>query len=59
MEIKKQRLKVKLLQRQVAKELGITQQTYSKMERNPNKIKVETLRKIAKAINVNLSDFLS
>lgn len=56
-DIKKARNKAGLTQKEVAKAMECTEQTYAKMERNPAKTKVSTLKRIAKALNVKINVF--
>ena len=54
--IKQVRLKAGITQAELAKRLGVTPQAISQYERGIKKPKIETLRKIATALNCNVSD---
>ena len=47
-----------LTQKQLGKKLGLPQSQISRIERHPDRTTVRTLRKMAKALNVNISSFL-
>lgn len=50
--------KQELTQIQVAKKAGIYPNTYSRIERGEQKPSIPTLRKLAKALDLDLSDLL-
>lgn len=52
------RKKVGLTQKQLGKKLGLPQSQISRIERHPDRTTVRTLRKMARALNVNISSFL-
>ena len=54
--IKQVRLKAGITQAELAKRLSVTPQAISQYERGIKKPKIETLRKIATALNCNVSD---
>lgn len=56
--IKLARVKVGISQKEVAKSVGISVNTYRKIEKNPYDYSVDTLEKIAKALDTNLACFL-
>lgn len=56
--IRSLRVKADLTQEEVAKTLGITRQQYSLYEKEPLKIKVETLLKLADILNCEVEDFM-
>lgn len=56
--IRKFRSESNLTQVQLAKEAGIQSNTLARLERGEHKASTDTLRKIAKALNVKVSDIL-
>lgn len=56
--IKKTREKAGLTQQQLADKLGITQSAIAKFENDKTNIKPVTLKKIANALNVSLTDLM-
>lgn len=56
--IRSLRVKANLTQEEVAKTLGITRQQYYLYEKEPLKIKVETLLKLADVLNCKAEDFI-
>lgn len=55
--IKSYRAKMGYTQEKMAELLGVTRQTYNDYEINPEKVKLETFKKIACILNCKLSDF--
>lgn len=55
--IKSYRAKMGYTQEKMAELLGVTRQTYNDYEINPEKVKLETFKKIAYILNCKLSDF--
>lgn len=52
------RKKAGLTQKELGKKLGLPQSQICRIERHPDRTTVRTLRKMAKALNVNVSSFL-
>lgn len=52
------RKKAGLTQKALGKKLGLPQSQISRIERHPDRTTVRTLRKMARALNVNISTFL-
>ena len=52
------RKKAGLTQKQLGKKLDLPQSQISRIERHPDRTTVRTLRKMARALNVNVSSFL-
>ena len=57
-EIVAARKKAKLTQKQLGEKIGMPQSQISRIERNPDRTHVRTLKKLAKALNVDVSVFL-
>lgn len=55
--IKSYRVKMGYTQEDMAEILGVTRKTYNDYEIKPEKVKVETYKKIAHVLNCKLSDF--
>ena len=55
--MKSLRMKLGYSQEKMAELLAITRVTYCDYEVNPQKVKIETFRKIADILNCNLADF--
>ncbi len=51
------RKRLGLTQQEVADKAGIISNTYSRIERGKQKPKFETIKNIAKVLDINLSDF--
>lgn len=56
--IRSLRVKANLTQEEVAKKLGVTRQQYYLYEKEPLKIKVKTLLKLADILNCKVEDFM-
>ncbi|MFQ5501294.1 MAG: helix-turn-helix domain-containing protein [Phycisphaerae bacterium] len=57
-KIKEARHLKKFTQKQLAEKLGIPQSQISRIERNPDKTTVRTLKKVAKALGVDVSTLI-
>ena len=55
--IKSYRIKKGLKQEEIADIMGVSRNTYCDYEVNPQRVKVETLQKIADILNCKVSDF--
>ena len=55
--IKSYRIKKGLKQEEIADIMGVSRNTYFDYEVNPQRVKVETLQKIADILNCKVSDF--
>lgn len=55
--IKSYRVKMGYTQENMAEILGVTRKTYNDYEIKPEKVKLETYKKIANVLNCKLSDF--
>ena len=56
MKLKEAREKASLTMEEVANQLGITRQTYSKMESSPEIIEIGEARKLAGILNIKVDD---
>ena len=55
--IKSYRVRAGLKQYEVAEKLGVSRVTYNDYEVNPQKLKIETLEKMANIFNCDIADF--
>ena len=56
MKLKEARENAHLTMEEVAAQLGITRQTYSKMESSPDTIEIGEARKLAEILNIKVDD---
>ena len=56
MKLKEARENAHLTMEEVAAQMGITRQTYSKMESSPDTIEIGEARKLAEILNIKVDD---